>query len=49
VLYVLVRAAIAATAVQRIDICPGCGKPAHASETDDRGRCEHCQLSPEFP
>lgn len=29
-----------------IDTCPVCGDPAHASESDDEGRCERCAPSP---
>ena len=26
----------------RVDVCPVCKLPAHASETDDEGRHPHC-------
>jgi DNA-directed RNA polymerase subunit RPC12/RpoP len=26
-----------------VDRCPDCGEPAHASETDDAGRCKGCR------
>lgn len=31
------------TNTTRIDRCSGCDQPAHASETDDNGRCVLCQ------
>lgn len=36
------------TELRALDNCPGCGKPAHASETDDEGYHAGCRVAAEW-